>query len=417
MRLAPRRAAILGIAALVWISAPAADAQYRQTNLVSDGSVPAAFTDPNLINPWGISFSATSPFWISDQGSNFKNPSTGNPSAVTTLYDSSGSPQPLIVNVPNRNNAPADPAANGPTGQVSPGAPGLNPTTATDFLVAGPNGGTAHTANFIFANQDGSISAWSGANGGTPIANTTATIEATVAGASFTGLAIANNPGAAVGGASGIQLYAADQNSGSIDVFNSSWGRVGTLVDPNGLPAGFTAFNVQRIGDVLFATYANQSNPFGGIVDEFNPDGTFIKRLIDDSAGNPAHGHLDQPWGVALAPATFGQFGGDLLVGNNGGDGWINAFSPTTGALVGSISLGSSGFFHEGNLWALTFGNAGANGDPNTLYFTAGVNAAGTEGLFGSITPVPEPSSAVLAGVGGALAFAFGLRRRAAGRA
>ena len=376
-------------------------AQYLETNLVSDGSVPAAFTDPNLIDPWGASFTATSPFWISDQASNFRNPSTNASSPVTTLNTGTGASIPLIVNIPDLTTDTAG-TPTGPTGQVAVQAPGINAPAANDFLVVGPDGGTPHTASFIFANQDGSISAWSGANAGTPIANTTATIEASVAGASFTGLAIANDPAAAVGGASGIRIYAADQNSGNIDVFDSSWALKGTLTDgtAHGLPAGYTAFNVQRIGDILYATFANQNNPLGGIVDEFNPDGTFIKRLIDDSTATTPHGHLDQPWGIALAPSTFGPFGGDLLVGNNGGDGWINAFDPGTGALVGSLTLNNGHFFHEGNLWALTFGNNGAGGDPNTLYFTAGLNAAGTEGLFGSVA-VPEPGSLVLMGLGG----------------
>jgi uncharacterized protein (TIGR03118 family) len=394
-------------------------AQYQQTNIESDGSVAAQIINPNLKNPWGISFSTTSPFWISDQASNFQNASTGNSSPVTTLLTvpangTAPSVPGLIVNVPNQGNAAADPTANGPTGQVSPGAPGIT-TIASDFQVVGPNGGTSHQASFIFANQDGSISAWAGGSSGTPIANTTATLETTtvVPGASFTGLAIANNPTAAIGGASGAQLYAADQNSGNIDVFNTAFQKIGSFNDPN-LPAGYTAFNVQNINGILFVTYANQNNTLGGIVDEFAPDGTFIKRLIDDSTATTPHGNLDQPWGMALAPSGFGQFGGDLLVGNNGGDGWINAFNPTTGAFVGSLTLGTGGFFHEVNLWALTFGNGGSGGNPNTLYFDAGLNAAGSEGLFGSISPnaVPEPGSLLLVALGGTILAVVQFRRR-----
>jgi hypothetical protein len=156
--------------------------------------------------------------------------------------------------------------------------------------------------------------------------------------------------------------------------------------------ANFTAFNVQNINGVLFVTFANQNtlNGVGGIVDEFKTDGTFIKRLIDDSAGSTAHGHLDLPWGVALAPTGFRQFGGDLLVGNNGGDVWINAFGPNTGMLVGSLTV-EGHFIHEGNLWALTFGGGGNGGNPNVLYFTAGVDA-GDQGLFGAISAAPSPA-------------------------
>ncbi len=360
---------------------------YLQSNLVSDIQGMAEFTDPNLKDPWGISFTSTSPFWISDQASNFQNASTGNSSPVSTLYSSSGSPEPLIVNIPNQNNAPADSAANGPTGQVTPRAPGINPTNATDFQVVGLNGGPSHQASFIFANMDGSISAWAGGNSGTPIANTTATIVANVAGASFTGMAIANNPAAAVNGASGIQIYAADQNSGKVDVFNTSWAQVGTITDPHGLPKGYTAFNVQNLNGLLYVTYTNQSIPSGGIVDVFKPDGTFVSRLINDPAGK----WLDNPWGLTIAPQSFGKFGGDLLVGNNGGDGWINAFDPMNGDFKGVLTLASGQPFSENNLWALTFGNGGSGGLANTLYFTAG--PGGTDGLFGSLQAIPSLSA------------------------
>ncbi len=394
-----------------------ATADYLETNLVSDGSVAAILTDPNMKDPWGISFSTSSPFWISEQASNFQNVSSGNPSPVATLLTvpSAGttpSLPALIVNIPNQGNAAADPTVNGPTGQVSTAAPGIT-TIGSDFPVVGPNGGTSHEASFIFSNMDGSISAWSNASTGAPIANTTATLQtlAVVPGASFTGLAIANNPAAETGGASGAQLYAADQNSGNIVVFNSSFQKIGSFSDPN-LPAGYTAFNVQNIGGTLFVTYANQNNTLGGIVDTFSPNGTFLGRLIDNSTAITPHGNLDQPWGMALAPASFGQFGGDLLVGTNGGDGWINAFNPTTGAFVGSLTLSGGSFFHEVNLWALTFGNGGNGGNPNTLYFDAGLNAAGSDGLVGSITAVPEPGSILLIGIGGTMATVVLLRHR-----
>jgi len=369
---------------------------YLQSNLVSDIQGTANFTDSNLKDPWGISFSTTSPFWISDQASNFQNVSTKNFSPVSTLYSSSGSPVPLIVNIPNQNNAPANAATNGPTGQVSTSAPGIT-TSSTDFQVADPNGGTSHEASFIFANMDGSISAWAGKNSGTPIANTTATIVAKVAGASFTGLAIANNPAAAVNGASGIQIYAADQNSGNIDVFNSKWQMTGTFSDPNfaKFPAGYTAFNVQNLSvngtQTLFVTYTNQSIPSGGIVDEFTTNGIFIKTLISDTAGK----WLDNPWGLTIAPQSFGKFGGDLLVGNNGGNNWINAFDlmngPMNGHFQGTLTLASGQPFSENNLWALSFGNGGSGGVANTLYFTAG--PGGTDGLFGSLQAIPSLSA------------------------
>jgi len=232
-------------------------------------------------------------------------------------------------------------------------------------------------AAFIFANMDGSISAW---NGGAH-----ATIVVPAAGASYTGLAIGNDKtGAAF-------IYAADQNTGNIDKYNSSWVKVATLTDPNGLPSGFKAFNVQNIGGLLYATYTNQSVPLGGVVDVFKTDGTFVKRLVDDPNGF----WLDNPWGLAIAPKSFNQFGGDLLVGNNGGNGWINAFDPNNGNFLGVLTLANGQPFSEADLWTLTFGNGKSGGNMGTLYFTAGL-ASNVDGLLGSITAVPEPSSAVL---------------------
>ncbi len=396
-----------------------ASAQYTQTNIITSGnagSQSAQLIDPNLINPWGLSSAVGGAFWISNQYSNFQNPSTGVSSSVSTLVSvpATGAPASipgLIVNVPNQGNAPSSLNGNGTTGQVATGGPNVTTNAATDFLIAGPNGGTPHEANFIFANQDGSLSAWAGRNSGSPIANTTATLipSTVVAGASFTGLAIGNNPLAAIGGASGAQLYAADQNSGNIDVFNSSFHNIGAFSDPN-LPTGYTAFNVQNLNGILFVEYANQNNPNGGIVDEFSTSGMLLKRLIDDSS-TATNEHLELPWGVAIAPSTFGQFADDLLVGNNGGDGGINAFNLTTGAWEGELTLANGQAFSEGNLWALNFGTGGSGGNANTLYFTAG-GADETVGLFGSVSSVPEPGSALLLGLGGIILAAAKLRAR-----
>jgi uncharacterized protein (TIGR03118 family) len=339
---------------------------FLQSNLVSDIQGTAQAFDPNLKDSWGLSFSKDGPFWVSDQASNV------NGSSVATIYSVDGksgavSVVPLVPGVPNQGSPPAAPAAtNGPTGQVNTSAPGIT-TSSTDFLLNGKE------ANFIFANMDGSISAW---NGG---AN--ATIKATVPGASFTGLAIANLASGAA------QIYAADQNSGNIDVFNSQFVKVGTLTDPNGLPAGFNAFNVQNLNGLLYVTYGNPSTP-GGIVDVFKPDGTFVNRLINDQAGL----WLNEPWGLTIAPKSFGKFGGDLLVGNNNGNNWINAFDPTMhDDFEGTLTLASGHPFSENNLWALSFGNGGSGGVANTLYFTAG--PGGTDGLFGSLQAIPSLSA------------------------
>jgi uncharacterized protein (TIGR03118 family) len=333
---------------------------YLQTNLVSDVQGSAEEFDPNLKDPWGLSFSTKSPFWISDQASDV------NGSSVTTLYNVDGISGAVSVlgafGILNQGGATPS-ATNGPTGQVNTSAPGIT-TSSTDFPLNGQK------AAFIFANMDGSISAW---NGGPH-----ATIKASVAGASFTGLAIANDKTGAV------FLYAADQNSQNIDVFNSQWTMTAQLTDPNGLPTGFNSFNVQNLNGLLYVTYTNQSIPSGGIVDEFKPDGRFVKRLIDDPAGL----WLDNPWGLAIAPSTFGKFGGDLLVGNNGGNNWINAFDPVHGHFQGTLTLANGQPFSENNLWALSFGKGVRGGVPNTLYFTAGIG--GTDGLFGSLQAIPK---------------------------
>jgi uncharacterized protein (TIGR03118 family) len=334
---------------------------YLQTNLVSDIQGLAEFFDPNLKDPWGVSFSKGSPFWVSDQASSV------NGSSVATLYSVDGttgaaSVIPVAFGIPNEGGA-APSGINGPTGQVNTKAPGIT-TSATDFLLNGTE------AAFIFANMDGTISAW---NGGPH-----ATIMNFIKGASFTGLAIADD-------ATGTPfLYAADQNSDTVFVFNSKFQVTGQLTDPMGLPSGFNSFNVQNLNGTLYVTYTNQSIPSGGIVDKYMPDGKFAGRLINDPTGF----WLDNPWGLAIAPASFGQFGGDLLVGNNGGNNWINAFDPVHGTFKGVLTLSTGQPFSENNLWALSFGNGKSGGLANTLYFTAGIG--GTDGLFGSIQAIPQ---------------------------
>jgi uncharacterized protein (TIGR03118 family) len=171
--------------------------------------------------------------------------------------------------------------------------------------------------------------------------------------------------------------------------------QLGSLVNRNlaaNLP-GFTALSVQNISGTLFVTYANPNNPFGGGVAEFTADGKFIKDLVVDPAGTSGAGHLDTPWGLALAPANWGKFGGDLLVGNNDGDGSINAYT-LGGVWQGQIMVNSGSRFSESELWGMSFGNGAGAGSPDVLYFVAGLDGA-TNGLLGSIS-VPEPISVVL---------------------
>jgi uncharacterized protein (TIGR03118 family) len=339
---------------------------YSQTNLVSDIPGVALTTDPNLVNPWGMSDSAASPWWVSDNG-------TG----LSTLYSGTGGIVSLVVTVPPPAGSPPG-TTSAPTGQV------FNSTT--DFKVGGAS------SNFIFATEDGTISART--------TGTTVTLEVdnSANGAVYKGLALGNNGTANF-------LYAANFNSGHIDVFNTNYAPAtlaGNFTDST-LPAGYAPFDIANIGGVLYVTYALQdgakhddvAGPGNGYVDEFDTNGNFIKRLI-------SNGPLNSPWGMALAPGNFGGFSNDLLVGNFG-DGMINAFNPTTGALLGSLDDGSGNPIVDQGLWGLAFGNGSGSGPTNTLYFTAGIpgpDSVEDHGLFGDIVVTPEPGTILLTALG-----------------
>jgi uncharacterized protein (TIGR03118 family) len=358
---------------------------FSQTNLVSNMPGLATITDSSLVNPWGVSFANGSPIWISDQGTQ-----------TSPLFSVTGTgvSGPLFtVNIP-----PA--GVSGPTGQVG-NASGLG------FDVG--NGGNGKSAAFIFANLNGSIAAWNGA----PL--TQAFTQTTVAGASFTGLAINQTD---------TQLFAAnDAGAGSIDVFNRSFNQIhlggGAFATPTSIAAkGLVPFDVKDIGGNVFVTYAPsghaaQTAAVGGegAVVEFGENGK-----IESMSTTSADSKLASPWGIALAPTSFGKFGGDLLVGNfsfqPGVADVINAFNPTTWAFEGSIDVNPGAGNLQDGLWSLAFGGGGMDGNPNTLFFTDGINGE-KGGLFGSITAVPEPSTwaMMLAGFGG-LALLAARRRR-----
>jgi uncharacterized protein (TIGR03118 family) len=332
-------------------------ADFVQVNLVSDIPGLATITEPKLVNPWGVSHSTTSPFWTSNQGTN-----------TTTLFavtDRTDVTKVTAVNPPTGNIAIPTTATGpqGPTGQV-------NNTNTSSFPVnSGGNGGSAA---FIFANLNGTISAW---NGGP-----TAFIQVTTPGATYTGLAI--------NGAQ-TRLYAANSAAtGRVDVFDSSFNPVSlaasAFVNP-ALPDGLVPFNVRDIGGNVYVVYApagrpaDISAPLGaGAVAIFDEDGNFITQLIAGS-------RLAAPWGITLAPAGFGRFINHLLVGNFSFlHSEINAFDPTTGKLRGTIRINVGKGNKPGGLWTLDFGVGGSNGDPNTLYFTDGINGE-ADGLFGAI--------------------------------
>jgi uncharacterized protein (TIGR03118 family) len=340
---------------------------FVQTNLVSDIPGMAATTDANLINPWGLVAGGTSgPWWVANQGS-----------GTSTLYNGQGVPQPasnpLIVTIPT--NPSGSPIPHGsPTGMV------FN-TSHSGFDVT--ENGHSGSSIFLFATLDGTISGWSPSVDGTH-----AIVGAKQSGAVFTGLAIGKDS------QGHTLLYAADNKNGVIDVYNQSFQLVTTLKgdfsDPH-LPENFKPFNIQNIDGKLYVEYEQVDPATGkavnragsGIVDVYNTDGVFLKRLIS----NDPSSRLSDPWGVTMAPSNFGAYSHDLLVGNFG-DGHINAFNPTNGKWLGTLTTSSGQPFEEDHLWSLQFGNNGAAGPSNTLFFTAGINGE-KDGLFGSLQAVP----------------------------
>jgi uncharacterized protein (TIGR03118 family) len=326
---------------------------YIQANLVSDGAVPANKMDDDLKNPWGISFSTSSPFWVSDNGA-----------GKATLYTGDGTKQGLIVTIPGPDAAPTGTVFNGSSGFMGD--------------------------RFLFASEDGTIAGWQMSLG------TTAVIRASAVDSVYKGLAIQGN-----------RIYATDFHNGRVSVFDSSYNPVplsaSAFQDPN-TPAGYAPFGIQNINGDLYVTFALKEaagdddvhGPGFGFVDKFDADGNLLQRLVVGSPGDPSS-TPNAPWGLALAPAAFGELGGKLLVGNFG-DGKINAFDATTGIFIDNVRDMNGDPIVIDGLWGLAFGNNGSGFDSNKLYFTAGPNDE-ENGLFGSLqSAVPEPRYFVLTG-------------------
>jgi len=366
-----------GILVAVAVASASAATTYYQTNLVSDIPGLAARTDPNLVNPWGISSSAASPFWVSDAGA-----------GKSTLYNTAGVPQALVVTIP----PPSGGNFSGPTGQV------FN-STGSGFAVNG------QPSTFLFSTLSGTVAGWNSVSGTTAAIG----IDNSASGAVYTGLALGTTSGSNF-------LYAPDFAGGKVDVIDTNFNLTtlpGSFTDPV-LPAGYSPFNIQNIGGQLYVMYA-QVDPMSGesangaglgYVNVFNTNGSMVRRFA-------SQGPLNAPWGIAMAPAAgFGDFSGAILIGNFG-DGMINAFDAATGTALGVLSgAGGIPLTNEG-LWGLRFGNGGNGGVPTSLYFAAGIDDE-THGLFGSIQPVPEPGTLSLMAIAGMGFIARKFRRHAA---
>jgi uncharacterized protein (TIGR03118 family) len=359
-------AALTGLAASAFGDGGASGRSYLQTNLVSDIPGLASHTDPNLHNPWGTSVGPGTPIWVSDNGA-----------GVATLYDGAGNARPLVVTIPAAPSSGVG-ALGTPTGQAF----NTFDSSSSDFVITNKANGRSGPAFFLFATEDGTISGWNPNVDPTraviAVDRSTATDGTGDVGAVYKGLTLVST-------ANGKFLYASNFRLGRVDVFDNHFNLVNSFTDPS-LPAGFAPFGIHNIGGNLFVTFAKQdadkhddvARPANGFVDEFAPSGDLIRQFAN-------RGQLDSPWAVTLAPATFGVFGGDILVGNFG-NGRINAYDPLTGEHLGQLSDATGGPIEISGLWGLRFAPATPGAGPNTLFFTAGLNQE-ADGLFGDIVP------------------------------
>jgi uncharacterized protein (TIGR03118 family) len=353
------RAALVYAAGVLPVLAAASGNAYYQHNLVADTAGSADFTDPNLVNPWGIATSSASPFWVNDGG-------TG----LSTVYTSTGSVSATKAIVP-------------------PSASGKAPSVATGIVFNGTGGFAVQPGkapSFIFTTADGTISGWASSVDAT---HAQLMVDNSSSHAVYYGLAISGTTATP-----GPYLYAPNFSSGNIDVFDTNYKPVtlaGNFSDPK-VPSGFAPFNIWNLGGKLYVMYAKQApgnqawqdGPGNGYVAVFDLNGNLIQHLISG-------GQLNSPWGVAIAPANFGAFSNDLLVGNFG-DGLINAFDPATGNYLGTLQDANGKNISISGLWGLIVGNGGSGGDPNAVYFAAGVGGQ-LHGLFGSIQAAPVITS------------------------
>lgn len=331
------------------VSSKAAAGAYQQVNLVSDVAGAAILQDTNLVNAWGISFGPNTPFWVSANGS-------GRSVLYSVTNNALGAVQisklSLEVNIPGDAN---------PTGQVFNNLGGFNGDV------------------FLFASEDGTISGWRGALG------TNAEVIATRTNAVYKGIALAST-------ANGPVLLTANFAEATVDEYGTNGALVAQFADPQA-PAGYAPFNVQSINGVIFVTFAQQDADkkddvpgIGhGLIDILDLNtGTFHRFVTGSAAGGRNH-QINSPWGIALAPASFGRHSNQLIVGNFG-SGTIMTFDEN-GKFHGLLRAPNSHPIVIDGLWGLTFGNGARAGSTGTLYFSAGPNDE-SNGLFGSLVPI-----------------------------
>jgi len=349
--LARGRMPLLAILFATLLVLPAAAQKVDITYLTSDITSAGPNLDTNLVNPWGMSISPGGPWWISDNG-------TG----LSTLYNSTGQPQGLVVTIP--------PGSGSGTG--TPSGTVYN-ASSTDFKING------QSTPFLFCTEDGTISGWYG--GSTAFI----AVNNNTLGSVYKGMSIAQAAGS-------NYLYVANFNAGTVEVYDHnftlhSFGP-NSFVDST-IPAGFAPFNVQNIGNnKLVVTYAKQNaakhddvpGPGNGYVDVYDSQGNLQFRLSHVL-------FLNSPWGIAVAPQNFLGYPGELLIGNFG-SGLVTAFNATTGAWIGNMTNVNDLQVQIPGLWGLNFGNGGSGGPTNTLFFTAGPYGE-NHGVFGMITPHP----------------------------
>jgi uncharacterized protein (TIGR03118 family) len=332
--------------------APApAEVHFRQVNLVSDQPGVAALQDTNLVNAWGLASSASSPFWVSDNGM-----------GVATLYSVTNDAAD-VEHVAKLGLTVTIPGDGSVSGQV------FNNTTGF------------HTNAFLFVSEDGTISGWRGSLG-TAAEVLTAREEAV-----YKGVTLASTT-------HGPLLLAANFAEGTVDAYDGTMNLVAQFADPH-TPEGYAPFNVQSVDGLIFVTFAKQNGEKHddvagvghGFIDVLNPETGRFHRFVTGSDAGGRFREINSPWGLAIAPSSFGEHAGELLVGNFG-SGTIMTFD-ASGRFHGFLKGEHKGAIVIDGLWALRVGNGGRGGDPDAVYFTAGPDGE-SHGLFGSLYPAME---------------------------